>query len=194
MSTLQKYHGVGGADGAPGLATAAASERSWRRAHFPRPPLLNNGNAFPRAERKADGRIGLPEAEPSRQESPASIRQQPEERGGLLDMVGNSVPMRRIFEPIQVAAPTRSTGLITGESGTGKELVVRALHQLSPRKDGPLVALNCAAIPKDLAESELFGHASGAFISTRTLLRKFSEYELEDPLRPDAPVASAPAH
>ncbi len=91
------------------------------------------------------------------------LRQQMEERGGLFGMVGHSAAMRRVFEQIQLVAPTRSTVLITGESGTGKELVARALHQLSPRKDGPFVALNCAAIPKDLAESELFGHARGAF-------------------------------
>jgi two-component system, NtrC family, response regulator AtoC len=91
------------------------------------------------------------------------LRQQLEERGGLFGMVGNSAAMRRVFDEIQLVAPTRSTVLITGESGTGKELVARAVHQLSPRKDGPFVALNCAAIPKDLAESELFGHAKGAF-------------------------------
>jgi DNA-binding NtrC family response regulator len=91
------------------------------------------------------------------------LRQQVGERGGLFGMVGNSAPMRRVFEQVQLVAPTRSTVLITGESGTGKELVARALHQLSPRQDGPLVAVNCAAIPKDLAESELFGHAKGAF-------------------------------
>ncbi len=83
--------------------------------------------------------------------------------GCLLDMVGVSRSMRRVFEQIRLVAPTRSTVLVTGESGTGKELVVRALHQLSPRKSKPLVALNCAAIPRDLAESELFGHTAGAF-------------------------------
>jgi uncharacterized membrane protein (DUF373 family) len=62
--------------------------------------------------------------------------------------------MRHVAEQIQLVAPTRSTVLITGESGTGKELVARALHRLSPRKDGPFVVLNCAAIPKDLAESD----------------------------------------
>jgi DNA-binding NtrC family response regulator len=91
------------------------------------------------------------------------LRQQLEERGGLFGMVGHSAAMRRVFEQIQLVAPTRSTVLVTGESGTGKELVARALHQLSPRKESPFVALNCAAIPKDLAESELFGHAKGAF-------------------------------
>jgi DNA-binding NtrC family response regulator len=91
------------------------------------------------------------------------LRQQVEERGGLSGIVGNSEPMRHVFDQIRLLAPTRSTALITGESGTGKELVARAIHQLSPRKDGPFVALNCAAIPRDLAESELFGHAKGAF-------------------------------
>jgi DNA-binding NtrC family response regulator len=102
------------------------------------------------------------------------LRQQLEERGGLFGMIGNSAPMRSVFERIQLIAPVRSTVLITGESGTGKELVARAIHQLSPRKDGPFVALNCAAIPKDLAESELFGHAKGAFTgATENRIGKF---------------------
>lgn len=102
------------------------------------------------------------------------LRQQMGERGGLFGMVGNSPAMRRVFEQIQLVAPTRSTVLITGESGTGKELVARAIHQLSPRNKGPFVALNCAAIPKDLAESELFGHVKGAFTgATERRLGKF---------------------
>src|SRR5205814_1622195 len=66
-----------------------------------------------------------------------------EGRDGLLGMVGNSEPMRQVYGQIQLVAPTRSTALVTGESGTGKELVALALHQLSPRKDGPFVALSC---------------------------------------------------
>jgi DNA-binding NtrC family response regulator len=91
------------------------------------------------------------------------LRQQRGEASGLVGLVGNSESMQRLYDQIRLVASTRSTDLITGESGTGKELVARAIHALSPRKDGPFVALNCAAIPKDLAESELFGHARGAF-------------------------------
>lgn len=93
---------------------------------------------------------------------------------GFLNMVGGTTAMRKVFEQIQLVAATRSTVLITGETGTGKELVARALHELSPRRENALVALNCAAIPKDLAESEMFGHAKGAFTgATEKHLGKF---------------------
>jgi DNA-binding NtrC family response regulator len=85
------------------------------------------------------------------------------ETGVLGSMVGNSKPMREIFGLIEQIAPSNVSVLITGESGTGKELVSRTLHELSPRKGRPFVAVNCAAIPETLIESEIFGHEKGAF-------------------------------
>jgi DNA-binding NtrC family response regulator len=78
-------------------------------------------------------------------------------------MIGNSPAMQEVFERIQRVAPTDTTVLILGESGTGKELVARAVHEQSPRREAPLITVNCAAIPDNLIESELFGHEKGAF-------------------------------
>ena len=82
---------------------------------------------------------------------------------GLNQIVGQSKQMKDVFARIQRAAPVDSTVLVLGESGTGKELVAQALHHNSPRKKGPFVAVNCAAVPATLVESELFGHVRGAF-------------------------------
>jgi DNA-binding NtrC family response regulator len=84
-------------------------------------------------------------------------------RGGMGEMVGVSSAMHDIYARIRNIANTDATVLITGESGTGKELVAHAIHTLSPRADGAFVTVNCAAIPKDLLESELFGHEKGSF-------------------------------
>jgi DNA-binding NtrC family response regulator len=98
------------------------------------------------------------------------------ETGVLGAMVGNSKTMREIFALIEQIAPSNVSVLITGESGTGKELVARTLHDLSPRKPHPFVAVNCAAIPETLIESEIFGHEKGAF--TGALDRRIGCFEL----------------
>jgi formate hydrogenlyase transcriptional activator len=94
------------------------------------------------------------------------------------DIVGGSAALRRVLKAIETVAPTDSTVLISGETGSGKELVARAIHQLSARRDGAFVKLNCAAIPTGLLESELFGHERGAF--TGAIAQRIGRFELAD--------------
>ncbi|MCP3057618.1 sigma-54 dependent transcriptional regulator [Myxococcus sp. K38C18041901] len=93
------------------------------------------------------------------------------EQLGRYDMVGSGPAMQRIFSLIQRTAPSEGRVLITGENGTGKELIARALHQNSRRKASPFVKLNCAAVPHELIESELFGHEKGAFTGAVSVRR-----------------------
>src|SRR3954451_22136363 len=92
-----------------------------------------------------------------------ALRRQLREQGSFGRIVGNSAGIRGVYRVIEQAAPTAASVLIWGESGTGKELVAQTIHELSPRATFPFVAMNCAAIPETLLESEIFGHEKGAF-------------------------------
>ncbi|MBN2217601.1 MAG: sigma-54-dependent Fis family transcriptional regulator [Pirellulales bacterium] len=92
-----------------------------------------------------------------------ALKQRLERLEGKSELIGDSAPMEQVRRLIAKVAPTNSTVIILGETGTGKELVARAIHDQSLRADGPLVAINCGALPEHLIESELFGHRKGAF-------------------------------
>jgi transcriptional regulator with GAF, ATPase, and Fis domain len=104
----------------------------------------------------------------------AYLREQ--ETRALGEIIGRSPPMRQVSEQVSVVAPTNATVLILGESGTGKELVAREIHKASTRRDGAMVRVNCAAVPRELFESEFFGHVKGAF--TGALRDRIGRFEL----------------
>jgi DNA-binding NtrC family response regulator len=104
------------------------------------------------------------------------LKEELAERRGAPRIVGEDPKLRQVSQQLHRAAATDATVLIEGESGTGKELFARALHALSPRADGPFVAINCAAIPETLLETELFGHEKGAF--TGAVVRKLGRFEV----------------
>ncbi len=98
------------------------------------------------------------------------------EERGRFEIIGRTPAMRKVYDLIEKVAPSPSTVLITGESGTGKQLVARALHENSPRSDGPFIEVNCGAIPESLFEAELFGHEKGSF--TGAVASKPGRFEL----------------
>jgi DNA-binding NtrC family response regulator len=104
------------------------------------------------------------------------LRRQLRDRGAFGELVGNSEAMQRVYVLIEQVASSSASVLITGESGTGKELVARSIHNLSPRRNAPFLAINCSAIPDTLMESELFGHEKGAF--TGAVSRRHGCFEL----------------
>src|SRR5690349_19681170 len=107
-----------------------------------------------------------------------ALRRQLNDRGRFGRIIGHSPAMRALYQVLEQAAPTPASMLILGESGTGKELVAQTIHQLSPRANHPFVAINCAAIPDTLLESEIFGHEKGAF--TGATDRRAGCFELAD--------------
>ena len=108
----------------------------------------------------------------------AELRAQLQDRFRFDNIVGRSRPMMQVFNTLELVAPMHSTVLIQGETGTGKELIAKTIHFNSPRKDGPFIAFNAAAIPEGLAEAELFGHVKGAF--TGAIATRVGRFELAD--------------
>jgi two-component system response regulator HydG len=96
------------------------------------------------------------------------LKEQLGDRFDFSNIIGQSSEMKKLLETVALVAPTEATVLILGESGTGKELIANAIHQNSPRRDRPLIKVNCAALPETLLESELFGHEKGAFTGATT--------------------------
>ena len=107
---------------------------------------------------------------------PIYLDEQMETTTSYADMVGNSTAMQEAFHLIAQVAPSDSTALILGETGTGKELIARAIHNSSPRRSKPMIKVNCAALPANLIESELFGHERGSF--TGATERRLGKFEL----------------
>ena len=107
-----------------------------------------------------------------------ATKRQLRDKGVFGQLVGSSPMMQEIFRLVEMVAPSTASVLITGESGTGKEMVARTIHDMSPRRNKPFVAINCSAIPETLIESEIFGHEKGAF--TGAMERRAGCFELAE--------------
>jgi len=114
----------------------------------------------------------------SLQQEVRQLREEVGKRYNFDNIIGDSPAIKEVFKTVAAVAPLKTTVLITGESGTGKELVAKAIHFHSPRAGKPMVTLNCAAIPENLLESELFGHERGSFTDAHE--RKIGQFELAD--------------
>jgi PAS domain S-box-containing protein len=136
------------------------------------------GSYFSLILRNLDERARAEERIRELSEQAAYLRAEIESLAGPDEILGDSEPMRRLLADLRRVAPSDATVLVTGETGTGKELIARAIHRLSPRRDRPLVRVNCAAIAANLQESEFFGHEKGAF--TGAVERRAGRFRLAD--------------
>src|SRR5262245_20896553 len=162
---------------------AMRAERDWSLAIGPRLQLLGEilANALLRREQEAALQKSLREIERLNERLEAETDYLREEiRGvhGFEEIVGESEPLRRVLHLVEQVAPTDVAVLVSGETGTGKELIARAIHSRSSRSSGPLVVVNCAALPGTLIESELFGYERGAF--TGALQTRVGRFEVAD--------------
>jgi DNA-binding NtrC family response regulator len=123
-------------------------------------------------------RVGKALADRAKDSEIKRLRSELQDRYSFSNMIGKARNMEQVFDLIDTVADSRATVLVTGESGTGKELVARALHYNSPRRNAPFIRLNCAALPKELMESELFGHEKGAF--TGAIKQTRGRFEMAD--------------
>src|SRR5258707_6616072 len=115
-------------------------------------------------------------AEEKLQQENVALKEEIDKVSMFEEIIGTSPPLQAVLGRVSRVAPTDSTVLVTGETGTGKELIARAIHRRSRRASGPFVAVNCAAIPRDLIASEIFGHEKGAF--TGAVQRRLGRFEL----------------
>ena len=169
---------------APPDERRAAAMRGLFEAEIPRPPVLGlTDETNPDARRRLARSFDLDEALaiPIDPDEVRVVLQAELDRYDLqrrTGIMGRTDAMREMLERVHMIAPVMSTALITGESGSGKELVARAFHRLSPRRGRAFIAVNCAALPESLLESELFGHEKGAFTGATSLRRGM--FELAD--------------
>ena len=162
---------------------SVASERDWPPALLTRFRLFGEilASAIVRAGAERGLRASLAEVSRLKDRAEAEnvvLREGLGDAGGFDDIVGRSPALRRVLHLVEQVAPTGAAVLLTGETGTGKELVARAIHRRSARARRPLVAVNCAALPGTLIESELFGYERGAF--TGALQRRLGRFEVAE--------------